>query len=140
MSAFVVDASVGIKWYVPEVYEADARRLQAPARELHVPTFWDVETANILWKKKQRGELSRADADDILTKVIALPLIRHPDTPLLPAAFDLADRLQRTVYDCLYPALAIQLGAKMVTADLRLYNAFLGTPEASHICWIENVP
>jgi predicted nucleic acid-binding protein len=52
MSAFVVDASVGIKWYVPEVYDADARRLQAPAHELHVPTLWDVETANILWKKK----------------------------------------------------------------------------------------
>jgi predicted nucleic acid-binding protein len=52
MSAFVVDASVGIKWYVPEVYDVDARRLQAPAHLLHVPTLWDVETANILWKKK----------------------------------------------------------------------------------------
>jgi predicted nucleic acid-binding protein len=140
MSAFVVDASVGIKWYVPEVYDADAGRLQVPAHQLHVPTFFDVETANILWKKKQRGELSRVDADDILAKVIALPLIRHPEAPLLPAAFDLADRLQRTVYDSLYLALAIQLGAKMVTADLRLYNALQGTPEAAHICWIEDVP
>jgi predicted nucleic acid-binding protein len=69
-----------------------------------------------------------------------LPLIRHPEASLLPAAFDMADRLQRTVYDCLYLALAIQLGATMVTADLRLYNALNGTPEASHICWIENVP
>jgi predicted nucleic acid-binding protein len=39
MSASVVDASVGIKWYVPEVYDADAKRLQAPAHELHVPTL-----------------------------------------------------------------------------------------------------
>jgi predicted nucleic acid-binding protein len=102
--------------------------------------LWDVETANILWKKKQRGELSRADADDILTKIIALPLMRHPEAPLLAAAFDLADRLQRTVYDCLYLALAIQLQAKLVTADLRFYNALQGTPEASHLCWIQNVP
>ena len=140
MSPFVVDASAGIKWYVPEIYDADARRLQAPAHELHVPTFWDVETDNILRKKKRRGELSRADAVDILTKIIALPLVRHPQAPLLPAAFDLADRLQRTVYDCVYLALAIQLGAKMVTADLRLYNALQGTLEASYMCWIENVP
>ena len=62
MSVFVVDASVGVKWYIPEVYDADAKRLQNPAHELHAPHFVDVETANILWKKIQRGELSRADA------------------------------------------------------------------------------
>jgi predicted nucleic acid-binding protein len=68
-----------------------------------------------------------------------LPHIRHPEAALLlPAAFDLADWLRRTVYDCLYLALAIQIGAKMVTADLRLYNALQGTPESSHICWIES--
>jgi predicted nucleic acid-binding protein len=140
MSTFVVDASVGIKWYIPEVYDTEARRLQNPAHQLHVPTFFDVEVANILWKKRSRGELSRAEADDILAKVLALPLIRYPEAPLLPPAFDLADRLQRTVYDCLYLALAIQLGTVMVTADLRLYNALQGTPEVAFLCWIENAP
>jgi hypothetical protein len=74
------------------------------------------------------------------TRPLARLQPRHPEAPLLPAAFDLADRLQRTVYDCLYLALAIPLGAKMVTADLRLYNALRGTPEASYLCWIEDVP
>src|SRR5437867_4288243 len=110
MSVLVVDASVGIKWYVPEIYQAEAQRLRAPAHELHIPTFFDVEIASILWKKRRRGELRRSDADDILAKVAGFPLIRHPEGPLLSATFDLADQTGRTVYDCLYLALAVQLG------------------------------
>ena len=36
MSLFVVDASVGVKWFVPEVHSDAAQRLQDPAHELHV--------------------------------------------------------------------------------------------------------
>lgn len=113
MTVFVVDSSVGMKWFVPEVHSADAQRLQDPAHELHVPTFFDVEMGNILWKKLQRGELTRDEADDILNQLPGLPLTRHPVAPLMSAAFDLAAQTQRTAYDCLYLALAIQLGGKM---------------------------
>jgi predicted nucleic acid-binding protein len=140
MSLFVVDASVGVKWFVPEVYDADARRLQNPAYQLHTPTLFDVEVGNILWKKVRRGELTRAEADTILGQLPLLPLTRHPEAPLLTVAFDLADRTQRTVYDCLYLALAVQLGGRMVTADLRLCNALAATPWAAHVCWVEHVP
>jgi predicted nucleic acid-binding protein len=140
MSPFVVDASVGVKWFIPEVYDADARRLQNPAYQLHTPTLFDVEVGNILWKKSRRGELTRPNADFILGQLPLLPLTRHPEAPLLTVAFDLADRTQRTVYDCLYLALAVQLGGRMATADLRLCNALAGTPWAAFICWIEQVP
>lgn len=40
---------------------------------------------------------------------------------------------QRTVYDCLYLALAVREGCQMVTADERLYNRLQGTPLAPHI-------
>jgi len=43
MSVFVVDASVGLKWFVPEVHSPDALRLQDPTHQLHVPAFYDVE-------------------------------------------------------------------------------------------------
>jgi predicted nucleic acid-binding protein len=140
MSLFVVDASVGVKWFIPEVYDADARRLQNPAHQLHTPTLFDVEVGNILWKKVRRGELTRPSADLILAQLPLLPLTRHPEAPLLTVAFDLADRTQRTVYDCLYLALAVQLGGRMATADLRLCNALAGTPWAASICWVEQVP
>jgi predicted nucleic acid-binding protein len=50
VSLFVVDASVGMKWFVPEVFTPDALRLRGGGHALHVPTLFDVEVANILWK------------------------------------------------------------------------------------------
>jgi predicted nucleic acid-binding protein len=140
MSLFIVDASVGLKWFVPEIHDADARRLQDPAHQLHVPTLFDVEIGNILWKKFRRGELTRAEADTRLAQLPGLPVARNPEAPLLTSAFDLAARTQRTVYDCLYLALAMHLGGRMVTADQKLYNALNGTALASNICWIQDVP
>lgn len=140
MTVFVVDSSVGMKWFVPEVHSADAQRLQDPAHELHVPTFFDVEMGNILWKKLQRGELTRDETDDIRNQLPGLPVTRHAAAPLMTAAFDIAVQTQRTVYDCLYLALAVQLGGQMVTADQRLSNAIAATSWSANICWIEDVP
>jgi predicted nucleic acid-binding protein len=141
VSALIVDASVGLKWFVPEVHAAEARAWRSGPDELHVPAFFfDLEIANILWKKVRRAEITRADAELILGQLPALPLTRHPEPPLLASAFDLADRTERTVYDCLYLALAIQLGGRMVTADQRLYNSLAGTPLAPSICWVADRP
>ncbi len=136
-----MDASVGAKWFVPEVHAAEARAWRTGPDELHVPAFFfDLEIANILWKKVRRAEITRADADLILGQLPALPLTRHPESPLLASAFDLAHRTQRTVYDCLYLALAVQLGGRMLTADQRFYNSLAGTPWAPYVCWVADVP
>ena len=141
MSAIVVDASVGIKWFIPEVRSAEARQWRRTSIELHVPAFFfNVEVANILWKKVQRTELTRADGDQILGSLDALPLTRHPEGPLLSAAFDLADKTKRTVYDCLYLALAVELAGQLVTADQRLYNSLQNTPWAGSVCWVADLP
>ena len=140
MSLFVVDASVGIKWFVPEVHADAAQRLQDPAHQLHIPAFFDVEVANILWKKVWLRELTRAEADAILGQLPLLPVIRHAEAPLVTAAFDLADRTQRTVYDCLYLALAIRLSGQMVTADERLVNSLAGTQWAASIVRVQDLP
>ena len=60
--------------------------------------------------------------------------------PLLASAFDLADKTQRTVYDCVYLALAVRLNGRMVTADQRLYNGLKGTAWAAYICWVADLP
>ncbi len=141
MSAIVVDASVGLKWFMPEVYAPEARQWRSGPDELHIPAFFfDVEIANILWKKVRAAEITRADADLILGQLPALPLTRHPEAPLLVSAFDLADRTQRTVYDCLYLALAVQLGGRVVTADLRFFNSLAGTSCAPFTRWVADVP
>lgn len=140
MTAFIVDASVGIKWFVPEIFQADAQRLQNSAYELHVPTLFDVELGSILWKKIRKGELTHPEADRILAHLSTLPLIRHAELPLLAYAVDLAIQTQRSVYDCLYLALAIHLTVRMVTADQKFHNALLTTPWAKDLCWLEDVP
>ncbi len=126
--------------FVPEIFQADAQRLQNVAYQLHFPTLFDVEIANILWKKIRQGELTRAEADVILAQIPLLPATRHAIAPLLTSAFDLAVQTQRTVYDSLYLALAIQLGGRLATADQKMYNALSATQWAIHLCWIEDVP
>jgi predicted nucleic acid-binding protein len=141
MSAIIVDASVGVKWFVPEVHSAEARQWRNGPDELHVPAFFfDLEIANILWKKVRRAEIARADADLIMGQLPALPLMRHREPPMLASAFELADRTQGSVYDCLYLALAVQPGGRMVTADQRLCNSLAATPWAAYICWVGNLP
>ncbi len=141
MNAVIVDASVGIKWFVPEVHATEARQWRNGPDELHIPAFFfDLEITAILWKKIQRAEITRADADLILAQLASLPLQRHPEAPFLALTFDLANRTQRTVYDCLYLAMAVQLGGSMVTADQRLYNSLVGTAWGPQICWVANVP
>jgi predicted nucleic acid-binding protein len=140
MSLFVVDASAGLKWFVPEVHSDAADRLRVPAHELHVPGLFDVELGNVLWKRLRAGELTRVEVDRILAQLPLLPVLRHADAPVVPAAVDIAHRTERSVYDCLYLALAIQLNGKMTTADQRLYNSLVGTPWAAYVLWVEDVP
>jgi predicted nucleic acid-binding protein len=137
VSAIIVDASVALKWFVPEVYSVEARRWRARSSDLQtLAVFFDIEIANILWKRIQRAELVPADATQILAQLPLLPLTRHSEVALLAAAFDLATQIQRTVYDCLYLALAVQLDGQMVTADQRLYNSVAATPLSRHVAWV----
>lgn len=141
MTIAIVDASVGVKWFIPEVHSTEARQWRSRPDALHtLAFFFDLEIGNVLWKKIQRMEITRAEANLILGQLASLPLTRHAEVPLLTLAFDLADRTQRTVYDCLYLALATQLGGQMVTADQRLYNSLAGTPWASHVRWVADLP
>jgi predicted nucleic acid-binding protein len=141
MTVYVVDSSVAIKWYVPEVHQAEAIRLRASGADLHAPDFLNVEVAAILWKKLRKGELARQDADDVLNDPTGLAtVIRHPSGPLVLSAFDLAHRSGRTVYDCLYLALAVQLGCQMVTADDKLVNSLAGSSWAAHIIKLQDLP
>ncbi len=140
MSVYVVDASVALKWYVPEVHTEDALRLLAPGHELHVPDLFQAEAGNILWKKRTRGELASHETRRIARAILAAPLTVHPTADLLEGALDLATWTSRSVYDALYVALAIALDVALVTADRRLSNALERTAVARHVLFVEDVP
>jgi predicted nucleic acid-binding protein len=140
MSDWVLDASVVIKWFVPEALAVESRRWRRVAGALHAPSLLDAELENILWKEVCRGGITRPVADRILARLPRLPISRHPDADLLTSAFDIACKGQRTVNDLLYLALALQLGSQMVTADQKLFNALQPTPWATAIRWVGDVP
>ena len=140
-ACLVVDASVVIKWHLAEIHtEAALRLLGDNAPELHVPDLMLPEVGNILWKKTRRGDLTEEQARGIAHLVAVAPLEIHPSAPLLEAAFEIATRTGRTVYDSLYVALAVHLACRLVTADEKLYNALKDGPLGAHILWVEDDP
>jgi predicted nucleic acid-binding protein len=140
LTKFVVDASVAIKWVLPEIYTADALRLRRPDYELLVPDFFFPELGNVFWKRLRRGEASLEDAQVDLQALMGLPLKVYPSLPLMPQALDIAVRVQQAVYDCVYLTLAVVNQCQMVTADERFFNALQNDVLVSHVCWVEKLP
>ena len=58
ISRVVVDASVAIKWFVPEVHAETARCLLREGMTLLAPDLIWAEVANALWRKWREKELS----------------------------------------------------------------------------------
>ena len=140
MSRYVVDASVAIKWYLPEIHDAAARRLLIEGHTLLALDLLFSEGGNILWKRVRSGELSAVEAETILKSLGGLGLSIFASWPLVLLALDIAVQTQRTVYDSLYLALAIREQAILVTADSRFYHALETTPLAPHLLWVEDTP
>src|SRR5262245_54467879 len=86
----VLDASVAIKWYVPEALAAEARRLMSPRFRMHVPSFFAAECGNTIWKKViQRHELDRDRGREILEELLSYPMQVHETEGLVISAYEL---------------------------------------------------
>lgn len=140
MSAYVVDASVGVKWFIPEVHSEAARRLQAAETILHAPELFLLELNSVLCKLVRRGELTTREAHALHREVSRVPVRLHADEPLLRTAFGMALELRHSLYDCVYLALAVALGAQLVTGDRKLIETLSGTPFERFLCWVEDLP
>jgi len=140
MTAYVVDASVAIKWFVPEIYSDAALRLCRAGNRLVAPDLMLIEAGSILWKKFRISEITQAQAGLILKTMKSLPLKIYPSGDILELALNVACALDRTVYDSLYLALAITLECQLVTADRRFQNAIEASNFAKHIIWVEAIP
>ncbi|MBD2507286.1 type II toxin-antitoxin system VapC family toxin [Nostoc muscorum FACHB-395] len=139
MSQYVLDASIAIKWFIPEVYSDAARRLVASNHTFFVPDFFFPEVGNVLWKRVRRGEDTAENARQILADLNAVPVEVYLSQPLMPLALDIALQSDRAVYDSLYLALAITQQCQMVTADEKFYNALRSSTYISHLLWVENI-
>ena len=140
MKIFVVDSSVAIKWYFPEIYENAAERLLNPAYHLHVPHLFLLEFINVVCKKQRRGDINAEESDFVINEIQQVPLKWHDDRLVLAKAYAIANETQRSWYDCLYLSLAISLDSEMVTADLKFYDALKTGNYAKRLCWVEDIP
>ena len=134
MSIFVVDASVVVKWFVPEIHSDAARRLLVLPHEYLAPDLLFAETANTIWKKIRREELTAEEGQQLVAAIGQIAVETVSCRALADDAHALANATGRTVYDSMYVALAVRLNTRAITADDRLEAALKRIPAvAGHI-------
>ena len=117
----VVDASVAVKWFIPDASrEPDTDRAAMLPRsvkdgsvELLEPPHWMAEVAAVLTR------LRPAIAGEAIDLMDAMELETAAHAGLHKCASRLAERLDQHLFDTLYHALAHESEAVLVTADNR---------------------
>jgi len=130
MSIIVLDASVAAKWFLPakgetltdEAFHLLQRYVKGEIRFVVPDLFW-AEVANILWKAVRQGRSTKSAAQTALVSLEERNLPTVSSITLLQQAFGIASAFDRTVYDSLYIALAVESNGHFITADQRLANA-----------------
>ncbi|MEJ7624057.1 MAG: type II toxin-antitoxin system VapC family toxin [Pyrinomonadaceae bacterium] len=136
---YVVDASVVVKWYVPEIYCDESIRLLEGGNELHVPELLLPEFSNIIWKKVRRNEIDAADGRKMIEAVRQIRFSIHSHKKTILSAYTGAISTGQTVYDWTYLALAISLSCEFVTADEKFFRRLADTPLKSNLMWIGDI-
>jgi predicted nucleic acid-binding protein len=117
--ALVVDASVALKWVLPEPDSYLAQAVAEGNEELLVPYFWLNEACNICWVQVRKGKWTPDEASEGLVLLRA----QVPPTPTGTSICTMscstsALAVNHSTYDTLYVAFAVAMGARgVVTAD-----------------------
>ena len=127
MNKIILDASVGLKWFLNEVYSAEAIKLMTGIRDKRlsaiVPFSFYAECANALWEKTRKEIIRFGRAHEALEEIRKIPLLGHLHEDLEDVAYDNACIYDITVYDALYISLAEIYGVPLITADVKLIKA-----------------
>lgn len=133
MKQFVVDASVAVKWFLPEPGSEHALSLLESGIVLHAPDLMFAEIANVLWKRIQNTEITIEHAVKRLSVLSLTNINTYPSKDLMTNALKLAVKHSHPTYDCIYLTLAMKLECPMVTADIKFVNKFSNTQFKNYI-------
>ena len=121
----VIDASLAVKWYLPEADSEAAHALYAEhAGELAAPDLIIIEVAGALVRCANADRSLMTDMDDVLDEWSALlagaSIALHRATPeSVRETARLANTLGHPLKDCLYLSLAQELRCDFITCDAR---------------------
>jgi len=123
-----VDASVVVKWLVPEIDRDRALVLyeNVPLRGgvVVAPAHVLVEVSSAIYKRVRHGGMVLEDALRLMDDVQALPILAMSPPGLHRRAFEIAAQFQlKWIYDAFYVALAEIVGCDLWTADEALHQA-----------------
>lgn len=140
MRSYVIDASVGIKWFVPEVHEQAALDIYRSTYEFIAPDLIYAEIGNILWKKWRRGEISDKVASGILRDFKEIKFLIYQSLDLAEETLNIAKTYNLSFYDSLYVSVAVKTDTALITADQKLFQSLSASPLSGYLHWIEDLP
>lgn len=126
-SCLAVDASVVVKWLLPEEDRDRALLIrdlyQDDKLDLIAPYLLVGEVGNVLWRKVRSGDLSPDQGRRCFEQLLRDSPILLDSPDISRSAFEIAVAHDRTVYDCLYLAYALEQRCDLVTADKKFHGA-----------------
>ena len=127
MKRYVVDASVAVKWLIPEEHSESAMKLLddwfEEGLELNAPELLRLEVTNALTKYVERRVIDAEKAQEgfEIFREIMLSYVEE-DWPLIEDALKVSMSTGLSIYDAVYFSLAKRLEATLITADRRLVD------------------
>lgn len=135
----VVDASIAVKWFLPEPNDEHALKLLHSGKQLCAPDLIYAEVGNVLWKRVRFGELTEQEAEIVLLGLLNLPLLIYPIASLAINTLKLSFHMERTFYDSAYLAITASQSIPLATADKRLFNALQNTELQPQVVWVKDI-
>lgn len=117
----VLDASVAVKWFLPEPYHEDAHALLAGDHRFVAPALIRLEVAAAIVRRlridRSEEALARQACREWDAMIDAGIVELVADEDVFADALELAISIRHSVQDCLYFAVARRTGSGLVTAD-----------------------
>lgn len=122
MSAYVIDASAWLRLFLndgPAVpgLERAAQEVETGSASFAAPELILVEAGHALIRKVRRKQIRQADWSGLWHDMRRVPIDFLSGEEHMDTAFELAILHNLSVYDALYLAVAVHLGATLFTAD-----------------------
>lgn len=127
MSAFVLDCSIAVTWFLEHVVEKKKTSelfWQLRAGNAVVPALWHLEFGNVLTKMERRRQITAEQLFSMVKLAAEFPITTETDYDrALNEVLNLARKKSLTTYDAAYLELAMRRDLPLATLDAKLAKA-----------------